>query len=45
MDLISALKDNEKLWHQWYVSSRPEEEKLPEPFDKLNSFKKLILVR
>jgi dynein heavy chain len=45
VDLISILTGNEKGWQQWYESPRPEEESLPEPYDKLNNFKKLILIR
>ena len=44
-DLLNSISRNEKAWQQWYESSEPEEQPLPDQYNHLSTFRKLMLIR
>ncbi|XP_014253708.1 dynein heavy chain 8, axonemal isoform X2 [Cimex lectularius] len=43
--LINQITHNEKAWKQWFEKEAPEEEILPEDYEKRDIFKKVLLIR
>jgi len=43
--ILITVEMNGNLWKRWYEKSNPEKEKLPDGFDKLSVFEKLLIVR
>ncbi|GIX94869.1 dynein heavy chain 8, axonemal [Caerostris extrusa] len=44
-EILVKVKRSEKLWKAWYEKDAPEEEVIPDGYDALNSFQKLLLLR
>lgn len=44
-NVINHITTNEKSWRQWLRKNFPEEESFPMEYDKLNQFRKLLLIR
>ncbi|XP_055935203.1 dynein axonemal heavy chain 8-like isoform X2 [Argiope bruennichi] len=44
-EILVKVKRNEKQWKTWYEKDAPEEEVIPDGYDSLNSFRKLLLIR
>jgi dynein heavy chain, axonemal len=43
--ILMQIKNNEKAWKQWYGKSAPEEEVIPDGYNLLDPFRKLLLIR
>ncbi|CRK87169.1 CLUMA_CG000977, isoform A [Clunio marinus] len=43
--IINQIKTNEKEWKQWYDKAAPEEEEFPSGYDRLDDFRKLLIIR
>lgn len=44
-DILTLIEVNEKSWKIWYEKSNPEKEKIPDGFDRLTVFEKLLIIR
>ena len=43
--LMGHVKENIQAWYKFYDSTDPFEQLLPEPWDKLDSLEKIVLLR
>lgn len=43
--ILGQIKSNEKAWKQWYDKNAPEEEPIPDGYDTLDAFRKLLVIR
>ncbi|XP_029343675.1 dynein heavy chain 5, axonemal-like [Acyrthosiphon pisum] len=43
--ILTAVETNGSSWKRWYEKSNPEKEKMPDGFDKLDVFERLLMVR
>lgn len=43
--ILSLIENNEKGWKKWYEKSQPEKERIPNGFDQLAAFDKLLVIR
>lgn len=43
--ILNLVENNEKGWRKWYEKSQPEKEKIPNGFDLLTAFDKLLMIR
>lgn len=44
-DILVTVENNEKMWRKWYEKNKPEEETIPDEFDQIGVFDKLLLIR
>lgn len=44
-EILTAVRNNEKMWKKWYEKNKPEEETIPDEFDHIGVFEKLLLIR
>jgi len=43
--ILTAVEINGSSWKKWYEKSSPEKEKMPDGFDRLDVFERLLMVR
>lgn len=43
--LCEHIKANQAVWKNWISSKKPEDDTLPSPFDQLDAFHKLLLIK
>lgn len=43
--IIEQVSTNEKGWRAWFKKNRPEESTIPNGYDQLDEFRKLLLIR
>jgi len=43
--ILTAVETNGNSWKKWYEKSNPEKEKMPDGFDRLDVFERLLMVR
>ncbi|CAK9824517.1 Dynein axonemal heavy chain 8 [Anthophora retusa] len=43
--IVSQVPASEKLWKQWFDKSAPEEEVIPDGYNSLDTFRRLLLIR
>ncbi|XP_063992717.1 dynein axonemal heavy chain 8 [Diachasmimorpha longicaudata] len=43
--ILSLIEASEKLWKNWYDKEAPEEEIIPDGFNNLDSFRRLLFIR
>lgn len=44
-EIMSTIYANGNGWKKWYEKGNPEKQKLPDGFDRLTAFEKLLLIR
>lgn len=44
-EILTIIEQNEKLWKKWYEKNAPEREPIPNGFDKLSQFERLLIIR
>ncbi|XP_039290802.1 dynein heavy chain 8, axonemal [Nilaparvata lugens] len=43
--ILNQIAQNEKAWRNWYEKPAPEEETIPDNFESMDQFKKLLIIR
>lgn len=43
--IVDQVSDNERQWRLWFQKNKPEEETIPDDYSKLDTFRKLLLIR
>lgn len=43
--IASQVPASEKVWKQWFDKSAPEEEVIPDGYNNLDTFRRLLLIR
>lgn len=43
--IVEQVTNNERQWRQWFQKNQPEEEPIPDDYSKLDTFRRLLLIR
>ena len=43
--ILEQIKASEKVWKQWYEKNEPEEEIIPDGYNTIDAFKRLLVIR
>lgn len=43
--ILDQISNNERGWRSWFQKNKPEEESIPDDYNKLDVFQKLLLIR
>lgn len=43
--ILDQVTLNERAWRAWFQKNKPEEENIPDDYNKLDTFRKLLLIR